>query len=153
LNARLHKLILSSNRLADTPFIWIFFAILLGFKSAAAPLSSPQQAHKDSTFTEFFRQTNGWAAGNVATSIPLSDGRVLWLFGDSYIDQFDARTEMLPCLFNAHNAVLLQNTNDLMHPRTWCNFKSADKSLFRPTKRRGNRRFQRKFFRRTARRN
>jgi|SRR5665213_16499 len=132
LNARLHKFILSGNRLADTPFIWILFAILVAFNSAAAQFSPPAHAHPDPTFTEFFRQTNGWAAGDVATSIPLSDGRVLWLFGDSYIDQFDAKTGMLPCLFNAHNAVLLQNTNDLMHPRTLCDFKSADKSLFRP---------------------
>jgi len=57
---------------------------------------------------------------------------VLWLFGDSYIEQFDAKTGTVPCLFDAHNAALLQSTDDLLHPRTLCNFKSRDKSLFRP---------------------
>lgn len=96
------------------------------------PAIAQFEAHKDDAYTAFFRQTNHWAAGDVATTIPLSDGRALWLFGDSYIDQFDPASGTLPCLFNARNAVLVQGTNDLLHPRTLCNFKSADKSFFRP---------------------
>lgn len=91
-----------------------------------------QEAHKDYAFTALFRQTNHWAAGDVATTIPLSDGRVLWLFGDSYIDQLDPASGTLPCLFNARNSVLVQSANDLMHPQTLCRFESADKSFFRP---------------------
>jgi hypothetical protein len=97
-----------------------------------SPLVSPSAAYKDEAFTAFFQQTNHWAAGDVATTIPLSDGRVLWLFGDSYIDQFDPASGSLPALFNARNAVMLQNTNDPMHPQTLCRFKSGDKSFFRP---------------------
>lgn len=123
---------LFSHRLADARFIWLSLAMLVVFESAAMPLSSPAPAHQDPAFTEFFRQTNGWAAGDVATSIPLSDGRVLWLFGDSYIDQFDAKTGTFPCLFDAHNAVLLQSTNNPIHPRTLRNSKSGDRSFFRP---------------------
>jgi hypothetical protein len=132
-NAHLHKHIFSGNRLAGARFIWVCFAsFALSGLSAWPSLLSPPPAQKDKAFTEFFRQTNGWAAGDGATSIPLSDGRVLWLFGDSYVNQFDTATRTVPCLFNARNAVLLQSTNDLMHPRTLCNFKSGDKSLFRP---------------------
>lgn len=89
-------------------------------------------AHKDLVFTKFFRQTNGWAAGDVATSVPLSDGRVLWLFGDSYVDQFDAKTGTLPCVFNARNAVLLQETQDDMHPQTLRNDQAGNRSFFHP---------------------
>jgi Domain of unknown function (DUF4185) len=96
------------------------------------PLSSLQPAHKDKAFSECFRQTNGWVAGDGAISVPLSDGRVLWLFGDSYVDQFDPKTWTLPCLFDARNAVLLQNTNDLMHPQTLRNAKKANRSFFQP---------------------
>ena len=87
-------------------------------------------AHKDAAFTEFFRQTNGWVAGDVATSIALSDGRVLWLFGDSYVDDFDAATGTVPCLFDARNAVMLQNANSLAHLHTLLNSRSGDKSFF-----------------------
>jgi hypothetical protein len=90
------------------------------------------EAHRDNAFRAVFQQTNHWAAGDVATTIPLSDGRVLWLFGDSYIDQVDPATGMAPCVFDARNCVLLQNTNDLLHPQTLCHFKSKDKSFFRP---------------------
>jgi len=94
--------------------------------------SSWPEAHRDNAFSAVFQQTNHWAAGDVATTIPLSDGRVLWLFGDSYIDQVDPATGMAPCVFDARNCVLLQNTNELLHPQTLCHFKSKDKSFFRP---------------------
>jgi len=109
--------------------------LCLGWLSAAAdlpPLVRPVEAHQDAAYIAFFRQTNHWAAGDVATTIPLSDGRVLWLFGDSYIDQFDPATGTLPSLFNARNAVMVQNTNDPMHPQTLCHFEAQDKSFFRP---------------------
>jgi hypothetical protein len=109
-----------------------FLCLCLGCLSAAGEDLPPLEAHPDETFTAFFRQTNHWAAGDVATSIPLSDGRVLWLFGDSYIDQFDPASGTLPSLFNARNAALVQNTNDPMHPQTLCHFEAKDKSFFRP---------------------
>lgn len=128
------RLRLISNSLARIacltaiPFFW------LDGNRAVAANSDTTQAREDKAFTEFFRQTNGWEAGDVATSIPLSDGRVLWLFGDSYVDQLDAKTGTLPCLFDTRNAVLVQSTNDLWHPRTLLNSNSGDKSFFHPPK-------------------
>ncbi len=123
---------------ADVSRLLGVLIFLLGVPCVCKPaesfpaLASLQEAHKDETFTAVFRQTNHWAAGDVATTIPLSDGRVLWLFGDSYINQFDPASGTLPGLFNARNAILLQNTNDLMHPETLCHFELRDKSFFRP---------------------
>lgn len=112
---------------------WMMLALLVtGVIGDTAAAGAPALAHKDAAFTEFFRQTNGWVAGDVATSIPLLDGRVLWLFGDSYVDDFDAATGTVPCLFDARNAVLLQYPNRLAHPRTLLHSRSGDKSFFRP---------------------
>ena len=45
-------------------------------------------------------------------TIPLDDGRVMWLFGDSYIDDYNPATRSVPCLFGANNSVLIQPKND-----------------------------------------
>jgi hypothetical protein len=76
------------------------------------------RAQKDQAFTEFFRRTSGWTSGDGALSVPLSDGRVLWLFGDSHIDDFDPKTQTTPCLFQVRNAGLIQDTNSLSNART-----------------------------------
>jgi hypothetical protein len=90
-------------------------------------------AHKDADYCTFFRQTNHWAAGDVGTSVPLSDGRVLWFFGDSFIDQFDPVTGTLPAIFDARNAVIVQqNTNAPTPSLTLAQFGETDKSFFRP---------------------
>lgn len=66
------------------------------------------QIYKDSTVTAFFRRTSGQIAADGGYTIPLKDGRVLWLFGDSYVDQYDEATQSVPCLFNANNTLLVQ---------------------------------------------
>src|SRR2546421_10345629 len=75
-------------------------------------------AHPDEQFNAFFCRTNGWTAGDGAITIPLSDGRVLWLFGDSHLDDLDPKTGTMPCLFQARNAGLLQKTNDFQNALT-----------------------------------
>jgi len=121
-----------SNSLVRIAFLAAIALLWLDGDRATAANSPATEATVDKAFTEFFRQTKGWEAGDVATSIPLSDGRVLWLFGDSYVDQFDAKTGTLPCLFDTRNAVIVQNTNDPWHPRTLLNSNSGDKSFFHP---------------------
>ncbi len=94
-----------------------------------APKSN-QQTNKDLHFTEAFRKTNGWVAGDGATSVPLSDGRVLWLFGDSHIDDYDAATRTIPCLFQVRNAAMLQDANSLGGWRTLLGKGPGNRSLF-----------------------
>jgi len=79
---------------------------------------SAAKAYKDHEFTEFFRRTSGWISGDGALSVPLSDGRVLWLFGDSHIDDFEPKTKTTPCLFQVRNAGLIQDTNNLGRAQT-----------------------------------
>jgi hypothetical protein len=75
-------------------------------------------ARKDATFTELFRRSSGWVAGDGALSVPLSDGRVLWLFGDSHVDDLDLGhwNDALP--FPTRNAAFIQKANDLKDVRT-----------------------------------
>lgn len=128
------RLRLISNRLVRIACLTAIPLLWLGGNRAVAASLPVTEAREDKAFTGFFRQTNGWTAGDVATSIALSDGRVLWLFGDSYVDQFEEKTGSLPCLFDARNAVLVQCTNDPWHPRTLVNSNSGDKSFFHPPK-------------------
>lgn len=66
----------------------------------------PVKAYKDSVVTNFFRRESGWIAGDGANSIPLSDGRVMWLMDDAHINDYSNGT--ISCFFQVNNAVLLQ---------------------------------------------
>jgi hypothetical protein len=71
-----------------------------------------QVAYFDTTFTEYFRRTSGWTAGDATISIPLNNGKVAWLFGDSYIDNVDVNGTV-PCLFQVRNCMVLQDLSNL----------------------------------------
>lgn len=64
--------------------------------------------YRDTLVTQFFKRETGLVAGDGGFSIPLPDERVLWLFGDSFIDHFDPKTGTIPCLFQVRNAGLIQ---------------------------------------------
>ena len=51
----------------------------------ASPPSQPSLPREHSHLTTMFQQATGWIGGDVAASIPLPDGRIVWLFGDSLI--------------------------------------------------------------------
>jgi len=106
-----------------------------GLGGLAGPaISARAQAlagHPDEQFTAFFQRTNGWTAGDGAISIPLSDGRVLWLFGDSHLDDIDPKTGTMPCLFQTRNAGLLQQTNDFRNAQTLVGKKPGSRSWFK----------------------
>ena len=89
-------------------------------------------AYFDSTFTEYFRcNGNGWTAGDATISVPISDGRVIWLFGDSYIIPVDTTDNTLPCLFQIRNCMMVQDSIDRSHFITYID--SAETGIFRTT--------------------
>jgi hypothetical protein len=71
-----------------------------------------QKAYKDTVISNFFRREKGMIAADGGYTIPLPDGRVMWMFGDSYIDDYDPATRSVPCLFGANNSVLVQPKGD-----------------------------------------
>jgi hypothetical protein len=80
------------------------------------PLSTGQNANEsrfDSVYTQYFRRNSGgWTAGDATISIPLPDGRVIWLFGDSYTVNVNPVNNTLPCLFQVRNCMMVQDSVD-----------------------------------------
>src|ERR1051326_5057560 len=67
----------------SAPGLWPVCGLLFVLTSwAGGQTSEPSStcARKDTVFTEFFRRSSGWISGDGGLSVPLSDGRVLWLF-------------------------------------------------------------------------
>lgn len=75
-------------------------------------VKSSSVTYKDSVFTSYFYRTTGWIAGDGAFSINLGNDKSLWLFGDSYVDQFDTVTQTVPCLFSARNSAFEMNISN-----------------------------------------
>ena len=66
-------------------------------------------AYKDNSFTEYFRRTSGWTASDATISVPLYNGKTMWLMGDSYIDNYNPADNTIPCLFQVRNSILVQD--------------------------------------------
>lgn len=71
-----------------------------------------QKVYKDTVVTHFFRRSSGWISSDGGFTIPLTDGRTMWLMGDSHIDDYDPATGTVPCLFQVRNAALVQPADD-----------------------------------------
>src|SRR4026209_2687263 len=110
----------NSVQINSRPASLLFSLLFLPTAPAADQINTSitTSASKDDRFTEFFRRSSGWIAGDGALSIPLSDGRVLWLFGDSHIDDLAPATGTMPCLFQTRNAAFIHKTNDLRTVQT-----------------------------------
>jgi len=81
-------------------------------KNKTAPKADVSSSYADTVVTNFFKRTTGWIASDGGLTIPLSDGRTLWLMGDSHINDYDVKSETVPCLFQVRNCALLQPKND-----------------------------------------
>ena len=79
-------------------------------------LSSLVQAqttsYSDATFTEYFRRSKGWISSDATISVPLPNGKVLWLFGDTHLDNLNDTTNTVPCLFHVRNSMMVQDAVD-----------------------------------------
>lgn len=63
---------------------------------------------RDSAMIANFTRDEGWTGGDATYSIALPGDRVLWLFGDSFIDQVNEQRER-PTLSLINNCLLLQD--------------------------------------------
>lgn len=90
---------------------WLLFSSAFFAKDTSIHSATGNGVYKDKEATAFFKRTQGAVAMDGGYSIPLSDGRVLWLFGDTYIDNYDSATKTVPCLFQVRNSALLQPAN------------------------------------------
>jgi len=70
------------------------------------------KVRKDSAVTAFFQREAGLIAGDGGFSIPVNNGKVLWLMGDSHIDDYDKGSATVPCLFQVRNTAVAQTKDD-----------------------------------------
>lgn len=59
--------------------------LLLTAVGAPPEVPSVVKAEPDAALTAKFRRTQGWVGGDGAYSVPLADGRALWLFSDTWV--------------------------------------------------------------------
>lgn len=91
-----------------------------------------QPGYPDSVFTEYFRlNSGGWTAGDATLSVPLPDGRTIWLFGDSYLENVNTNDTTLPCLFQIRNCMVVQDSSDQSLMTTY--FDSQAQGVLRST--------------------
>ncbi len=96
----------------------LFLLITCKSKESTEPQISPK-SYKDIAFTQaLFERTSGWIAGDGGASIALSDGRTLWTFGDSWIDNYDLATKTVFCLFQVRNASVVTDNNNPTQAQT-----------------------------------
>jgi len=116
---------ITSNFTANTPFYytvstatgitktWKVIIKIQGDNSAWATA-----AYKDTVATNFFRRTTGHIASDGGSTIQLANGSVLWMMGDSHINDYRASDGTMNWLFQVHNAGLLQPPNDWVWQHT-----------------------------------
>lgn len=88
---------------------WCLLILLV--QSLQCPGQNFGESRFDSLWTGYFRLNGGgWTAGDATISIPLPDGRVIWLFGDSYTVAVNTGNNTLPCLFQVRNCFMVQDS-------------------------------------------
>lgn len=63
-------------------------------------------------FNQLFTRYNDWTGGDATYSVPLPDGRTLWMFGDSFIGTVNQDRSRPPGAFH-RNAFLVQDGDNL----------------------------------------
>jgi hypothetical protein len=77
------KLSLVSKRLQPRILVWLGVLPFLLLAGCATPSVAPSLSQPQ----DIFHADPRWLGGDAAITVPLSEGRVLWLFGDSFVDE------------------------------------------------------------------
>ena len=72
--------------------------------SNTKPNTSPPQLIRDAVFQANFEHTQGWLGADGAYSIPMPDGRVLWLFSDTITGRIGEDGSLQPGWGMLHNS-------------------------------------------------
>ncbi|MBA3648460.1 MAG: DUF5005 domain-containing protein [Chitinophagales bacterium] len=98
----------------------IKYTLLIVVLNAFVSLQSfGQSSYADTTFTNYFRETHGFIAGDATISIALPNGKSMFLFGDSHINDLDTSNNTIPCLFQVHNCFTILDSADPNHMKTY----------------------------------
>jgi hypothetical protein len=102
-------------------------------KHTAVAHAAGLPSYPDIVATNFFKRSTGWIASDGGLTVPLRDGRTLWLMGDSHVNDYDVKTATVPCLFQVRNCALLQPANDWawQHTQTLIGNGPGNKNYFK----------------------
>lgn len=67
---------------------------------------------RDSTYISLFTRTRGWTGGDATYSVDLKNGKTLWMFGDSFIDQV-SENRSRPSFRLINNSMVVQHGSTL----------------------------------------
>lgn len=87
-----------------------------GCEAAEVRLSSASPEPADTA--RFQVDGPGWLAGDSAYSVPLPDGRVAWLFSDSFVGTLDADSRPQPGTRMVHNALVTETAAGTLQTST-----------------------------------
>jgi hypothetical protein len=96
----------------------LLIALLIGIaifsfaKNRQKHINNALKVYKDQQVCDFFKRETGWIASDGALTIPLENNNVLWLFGDTFTNDYNAATGTVPCLFNVRSCGMLQPYNN-----------------------------------------
>ncbi len=82
--------------------------VIMGDTCWAAPISVKKAADFNQRFTRY----EGWTGGDASYSVPLPDGRTLWMFGDSFIGTVKPDRSRTGGGFH-RNAVMVQDGDEM----------------------------------------
>ena len=63
---------------------------------------------RDSAYIDFFTRSKGWTGGDATYSVDLKNGKTLWMFGDTFIDQV-SEDRSRPSFRLINNSLVLQD--------------------------------------------
>ncbi|MGV8123776.1 MAG: DUF5005 domain-containing protein [Candidatus Xenobiia bacterium LiM19] len=86
-------------------------AILFSGKASESFNAYDITARKDEEYEKAFHRTTGWTGADGTYSVPLSDGRTVWLFGDTLIDT------VLPSGAHTKDTLMINNSIALQQGR------------------------------------
>jgi len=80
-------------------------------KMSATKEMKPESAIRDTDYEKAFRRTSGWTGGDGTYSIPLGNGKTMWLFGDTLID------DVLPSGAHTKDTIMINNSIAIQNGR------------------------------------
>jgi hypothetical protein len=92
----------------------IYNTIIISTALSIAEIGAVMAAEVDSVFNAMFRRDiGGWVAADATFSIYLPDGRILWLFGDTFIGKEESDGSIAPGAVMIRNSAVIQDGDSL----------------------------------------
>jgi hypothetical protein len=90
----------------------VFITVACSCLKSTLPVNNfKAESYSDSIYNNTWANIPNFSGGQRPFSLALKDGRRLWFFQESNI--YEPNTSLISCNYNAHNALLVQNNNNI----------------------------------------